>query len=141
MAEARLAVPRVNDDMEYPIRCPTGEARHTIAGDLGFHGGLVHAVAPFFGANRWPQLLLGAYKNAFRLAFAHGTIAVSPLLGAGARGVPVADAARVAATAASRWTDNDGILRFALQDIDDAHLLIDALDNNIERTSSSLKNV
>ncbi|KAJ8598258.1 hypothetical protein CTAYLR_005493 [Chrysophaeum taylorii] len=106
LARILEAIPSISDDLEYPVRCPTGGARRTPAGPLAtlFPAGLVHAVPPFWG-NDWDRLVASAYRNAFAAAFADAPASVLavPLLGAGARGAPLPDAARAAARAAGAW--------------------------------------
>ena len=58
---------------------------------------VVHAVAPFWESPSWRADLLRAYAAAFALAA--GRDVATPLLGAGARGAPVADASAAAAEA------------------------------------------
>ena len=143
---ARRAVRLSSGDEDYPIRCPAGEARRTEAGGLAslFPRGLVHAVAPFYGDDRWRETLARTYEAAFRLAFRQQThIVLTPLLGAGARGLPLPEAASVAATAARAWytaaaaaaapatsSSSDNILRFGLQHQCDAEILVAELESD-----------
>lgn len=93
---------------DYPIRCPTGEARRIPSVGYLRHNfdSLILTVAPFYGHchTRWHQDLTSAYMNAFQLA--HGAVA-TPLLGAGARGAPVEEAAKVAATSILSFLASD----------------------------------
>ena len=73
-----------------------GSAVATAAPGLPFET-VVHAVAPFWESPSWRADLLRAYQKAFALAAARDV--ATPLLGAGARGAPVADAAAAAAEA------------------------------------------
>ena len=73
-----------------------GDAVATAAPGLPFET-LVHAVAPFWESPSWRADLLRAYAAAFALAAARDV--ATPLLGAGARGAPVADASAAAAEA------------------------------------------
>ena len=57
----------------------------------------MHAVAPFWESASWRADLLRAYAAAF--AIAAGRDVATPLLGAGARGAPVAEASAAAAKA------------------------------------------
>ena len=83
-----------------PARGPdgfgAGSAVATAAPGLPFET-LVHAVAPFWESASWRADLLRAYAAAF--AIAAGRDVATPLLGAGARGAPVADASAAAAEA------------------------------------------
>jgi O-acetyl-ADP-ribose deacetylase (regulator of RNase III) len=73
-----------------------GDAVATAAPGLPFET-VVHAVAPFWESASWRADLLRAYAAAFELAA--GRDVATPLLGAGARGAPVADASAAAAEA------------------------------------------
>ena len=73
-----------------------GDAVATAAPGLPFET-VVHAVAPFWESPAWRADLLRVYQSAFALAAARDV--ATPLLGAGARGAPVADAAAAAAEA------------------------------------------
>ena len=94
--------PTLSQEQYYPIRCPTGQARTIPSVGYLTHNfeTLILAVAPFYESHDdddasacWKTELQSAYRNAFKLA--HGTVA-TPLLGAGARGIPVEEAAQVA---------------------------------------------
>ena len=94
-------LPLVGGDADYPVRCKTGNAvRVPIAtGPLAAFGdGLILAVPPFYASLSWRGQLLNAYSNAFSLGPPTRRVA-TPLLGAGTRGAPVAEAAAVAAEA------------------------------------------
>lgn len=116
-----------------------GEARASAAFGLAgaFPRGLVHAVAPMHGAKGWERSLAQAWANALRLADEAGAAsAAAPLLGAGARRVPLPDAARAAAAAAAAWDARLAscqygrslrLLRLATQDAEAADALRDAL--------------
>lgn len=94
----------------YPIRCPTGQARNIPS--VGYlkqnFDGLILTVAPFYNDPQWERLLESAYTHAIQLARNHpnddnyprtadtATSLATPLLGAGARGAPTQEAARVA---------------------------------------------
>jgi len=67
---------------------------------------ILHTVPPIFGVaegkdpRAWEQLLLSCYASALQAAREAGSCSLAcPLLGAGARGAPLVDAARVAAQA------------------------------------------
>lgn len=146
------------DETLYPVRCPPGDARWTpSAGGLKqvFKGGIVHAVAPFWtdrgepnaGTNK-AQLLANAYASSFKIAFesdeggrSHPTDAlICPLLGAGARGAPPEEAAKIAMSAANEWLYSEPknykavkhrnqTIRFGVYDEDHADLLADLLSD------------
>ena len=84
-------------------RCGVGRAVATDApGALRFDA-VVHAVGPFWATDHWADELRSTYLSALRCADALGAGSfdvATPLLGSGARGAPVADAAAVAADAA-----------------------------------------
>ena len=82
--------------MRGPDGFGAGDAVATAAPGLPFET-VVHAVAPFWESPSWRADLLRAYQKAFALAAARDV--ATPLLGAGARGAPVADAAAAAAEA------------------------------------------
>ncbi len=79
------------------VRCPTGEARITAAGNLPARF-VIHAVGPRYGIDPEPALLLAStYRSAYTLALAHDcrTVAV-PAISCGIFGYPLAEAAAVA---------------------------------------------
>jgi len=141
-------LPRVSGTDEYYIKCPTGEARLTQAGSLAhqFPKGLIHTVAPFYGADRWQFLLSKAYTSAFEFLNDASDIVASPLLGSGSRGIPLNDAIRIATLSVHHLgflRDSSfsikpqsssssfaalGTLRFVLQEVSDAYCLISALE-------------
>lgn len=93
------------------VRCPIGSAVRTGApGGLGaLFGAIVHAVPPFFArtdadepAPEWRTELRRCWLRALAVAEPSASIA-APLLGAGARGAPTEEAARVAAGATAEW--------------------------------------
>ena len=94
-------MPVISGDADYPVRCKTGNAvRVPVAsGPLAAFGdGLILAVPPFYASLSWRGQLRNAYSNAFALGPPTRRVA-TPLLGAGTRGAPVAEAAAVAAEA------------------------------------------
>lgn len=94
------------------IRCPQGEAVRTGApgGLAKLFGSIVHTVPPFFArdeqtgapSREWRALLRSCWLRALEEA-APGPVITAPLLGAGARGAPVGEASRVAASAVASW--------------------------------------
>lgn len=103
--EIQRQLPNLSDAEEYPVRCPTGSAkRMNCVGSLkqNFHY-LVFAVAPFYSHRQWETVLESAYREAFDLSC--GVLATS-LLGAGTRGIPIEEAARVAASTSVEWFIN-----------------------------------
>ena len=79
------------------IRCPTGEARITAAGNLPCKY-VIHAVGPRYHQHPQPaSLLAAAYRNSFQLALANGCRSLAaPAISCGIFGFPVDEAARIA---------------------------------------------
>lgn len=93
------------------VRCPIGSAVRTGApgGLKALFGAIVHTVPPFFArtdaaepAPEWRSALRRCWLSALEAAEPSASIA-APLLGAGARGAPTEEAARVAADATAEW--------------------------------------
>jgi O-acetyl-ADP-ribose deacetylase (regulator of RNase III) len=83
-------------------RLPTGKAVITTGGNLPARH-VIHTVGPIWqGGNKGEASLLGsAYKESLKLAATHNLTSVSfPSISTGAYGYPLAEAARVATTAA-----------------------------------------
>lgn len=92
LLEACRQVPAVNG-----IRCPSGEARITHAGNLQASY-VIHTVGPIYRQAANPeQVLQSAYENSLNLALDKGcrTIAL-PAISCGVYGYPVTEAAEVA---------------------------------------------
>jgi len=97
------------------VRCPTGEARITLAGDL--HAKFViHTVGPVYGADPDPEVLLAkAYQSSLELAMENGCQSVAlPALSCGAYGFPWDKAAAVALAACGRMPFQNLSLTFYL---------------------------
>lgn len=98
--------PPFEDDAGQRIRCPVGTS--VISPSFGslkpYFGSILHTVSPFYRDPKWESKLLNCYFSSFQMAYKslrgqkEITIA-SVLVGSGARGIPVEEAARVAATA------------------------------------------
>lgn len=142
---------------------PTGGAELTPATEelLNSFSYIVHACAPFHPGKasghdditRWQLLMRACYHASFDLAHAHGLgVLAVPLLGAGARGAPVKQAAAAAATAAAHWRpkghgeredaeacDSSRIreLRFAVQHSETARILAEAFDVALRGTGGA----
>ena len=147
--ELRIALDAISGS---DVRCPTGSALATPAlGELReLYRVLIHCVPPFYPVPRaqqakakqeaqrtsvlWAAQLSATYHAAFDIARRDGlsTLAV-PILGAGARGAPLAEALAVAAEATVSWgvarayTDTGLTVRFGVQDSSTAHALADAI--------------
>ena len=120
------------------VRCPTGRAvALESTGELReCYQHVIHTVAPFYDTDRWRELLLSAYKAAFDTSDGiAGVVSVAvPLLGAGARGAPIAAAAEVAAVATAKWhaCGSLRLVNFAVQEEEAAWALAEAFDEGKE---------
>lgn len=95
--EACRAVPEVRPG----VRCPTGEARITIAGDLPVKF-VIHTVGPVWSGGRSgeAELLASCHRNAIALAAEHGVRSIAfPAISTGVYGYPLDQAAHVAVRA------------------------------------------
>jgi O-acetyl-ADP-ribose deacetylase (regulator of RNase III) len=121
------------DNLPDLVRCVTGGAVVTKAfGELlTCYTNIVHACAPFYDDDNWQQRLRSCYHATLDVSEMAGISQLAlPLLGAGARGAPVAHASRVAAGAIASWSGR-GVLqdaRFGVQEEDVASDLAEALD-------------
>lgn len=79
------------------VRCPTGEARITVAGELPCRY-VIHTVGPRYAEEPEPAALLAsAYRNSLRLAVENGCRSIAfPAISCGVYGYPADEAARVA---------------------------------------------
>ena len=79
------------------IRCPTGEARITCAGNLAVSH-VIHTVGPRYEFDPDPEsLLASAYRNSLELALEYGCQSIAfPAISCGVYGYPLEQAARVA---------------------------------------------
>ncbi|CAK9115695.1 unnamed protein product [Durusdinium trenchii] len=91
------------------VKCPIGEAVITDAteGLKDFFEHIVHAAPPMYTSTDWEHKLSRCWKAALEKAWSLGLgtslKVASPLLGAGACGAPVEEAAQVAARAFVKW--------------------------------------
>ena len=138
-----LGGPELRAACEAHGACEAGSAVVTAAfGELLVcYQHIVHTVAPFYGSPEWAAQLRGAYRAAFAAAASLETpasVIAVPLLGSGARGAPMGEAAAVAASALLPWGPwgrpaaghgKGGIdcVRFATQDDQRADALLAAL--------------
>ena len=92
LREACLQVTAVNG-----VRCPTGQARITPAGNLPVRH-IIHAVGPRYHVDTNPaQLLASAYRNSFQLALDNDCTSLAvPAISCGAFGYPPDEAAGIA---------------------------------------------
>lgn len=81
---------------ENGIRCPTGEARITEAGNLKAQY-VIHTVGPVYAAEKDPEnLLKSAYKSSLDLAVSHQCRSIAfPAISCGVFGYPHQEAARI----------------------------------------------
>ena len=88
---------------ENGIRCPTGEARITEAGDLKAKY-VIHTVGPRYGIDENPKnLLTSAYQNSLDLAISHGCESIAfPAISCGVYGYPPQEAARISVSVCKR---------------------------------------
>jgi O-acetyl-ADP-ribose deacetylase (regulator of RNase III) len=79
------------------VRCPVGEARITLAGDLPSKY-VIHTVGPKYHREENPRALLAAaYTNSLELALENGCESIAfPAISCGSYGYPVREAADVA---------------------------------------------
>lgn len=79
------------------IRCPTGEARITSAGNLKARY-VIHTVGPVYASEQFPEkLLASAYANSLDLALDYQCLSVAfPAISCGIFGYPLAEAAEIA---------------------------------------------
>jgi O-acetyl-ADP-ribose deacetylase len=89
--------------VENGVRCPTGEARITQAGDLKAKY-VIHTVGPRYGIDKNPEDLLAfAYQNCLKLAITHGCKSIAfPAISCGVYGYPPHDAAKIAISICKR---------------------------------------
>lgn len=79
------------------VRCPVGEARITLAGNLQADF-VIHAVGPRYHVDTRPaELLASAYRSSLDLALAHDCARLAlPAISCGVFGYPLNEAAQVA---------------------------------------------
>jgi O-acetyl-ADP-ribose deacetylase len=98
----RAGGPQILEECRKIGGCPTGEARITTGGRLPAKR-VIHTVGPIYrdGKQGEADLLANAYRNSLRLASERGITTVAfPSISTGAYGYPLAEAARIALTAA-----------------------------------------
>ena len=85
------------------IRCPTGEARITEAGNLRANY-VIHTVGPRYGIDNNPKILLAsAYQNSLNLAISHGCKSIAfPAISCGVYGYPPQEAAKISVSVCKR---------------------------------------
>lgn len=88
---------------ENGIRCPAGQARITIAGNLNAKF-VIHTVGPRYGIDENPEkLLTSAYLNSLNLAVKNGCRSIAfPAVSCGVYGYPHNEAAQISLNVCSR---------------------------------------
>lgn len=135
---SELGGPAMAAALEEAVGCATGSSVVTPAtGELtACFTHIVHTVAPFYGDEQWRERLMSAYVAAWDASCTAGLAGLAvPLLGAGARGAPPAEAAAVAADVAASWRAPVGappaLLHFCVQDEQVAQSLTEHLDRTL----------
>jgi len=88
---------------ERGIRCPTGEARITEAGNLKAKY-VIHTVGPRYKLDKSPEnLLTSAYQNSLDLAMSNGCKSIAfPAISCGVYGYPPQEAAKISVSVCKR---------------------------------------
>ena len=88
---------------ENGIRCPTGDARITDAGNLKTKY-VIHTVGPIYRIDKNPEnLLTSAYLNCLNLAMSHGCKSIAfPAISCGVYGYPPQEAAWISVSVCKR---------------------------------------
>jgi len=87
------------------IRCPTGEARITSAGELEV-AWVIHTVGPVYARAENPEdLLQNAHRNSLRLALNYGVRRIAfPAISCGVYGFPHTKASAIALQSCAQWS-------------------------------------
>jgi len=113
---------------ENGIRCPTGEARITEAGNLTAKY-VIHTVGPRYNIDQGPENLLSlAYKNSLDLALSHGCESIAfPAISCGIFGYPPQEAAQISVSICKR-PEYEALIKFFYLFSDDmVNIWMDAL--------------
>lgn len=94
------------------VRCPTGEARITVAGNLKAKY-VIHTVGPRYGIDTPAgRLLASAYQNSLELAVSHGCRSIAfPAISCGVYGYPRQEAATIALSVCQR-PEYDSLIKY-----------------------------
>ncbi len=116
---------------EKGVRCPTGEARITEAGNLNAKY-VIHTVGPRYGVDEPAERLLEtAYQNSLNLALAHGCQSIAfPAISCGVYGYPLKEAAHIAISVCTRPEYDPLTICFYLFSEDMAAIWTTALKNH-----------
>ncbi|MFT4613302.1 MAG: O-acetyl-ADP-ribose deacetylase (regulator of RNase III) [Bacteroidia bacterium] len=92
LLQACYGVPEIDG-----IRCPAGEARMTVAGDLAAQY-VIHTVGPRYHIDPQPEVLLeSAYRSVLHLALQHNCHSIAlPAISCGVYAYPLQEAAHIA---------------------------------------------
>ena len=114
---------------ENGIRCPTGEARITEAGNLKAKY-VIHTVGPRYNIDKDPEnLLSSAYKNSFDLALSHGCESIAfPAISCGVFGYPPQEAAQISLSICKR-PEYEALIKYFYLFSDD---MVDIWENALE---------
>ena len=109
-----LKIPLING-----VRCPTGEAILTKAGNLPSHY-VIHTVGPIYSEEKKPSFYLEmAYKNCIDIALGNGCKSVAfPAISCGKYGYPINKASKVAIDACFAYMSKDIDIIFYLLEPD-----------------------
>ena len=115
---------------ENGIRCSTGEARITEAGNLKARY-VIHTVGPQYDFDKDPEnLLSSAYKNSLDLALSHGCQSIAfPAVSCGVFAYPPQEAAKISVSVCKRPEYKVLIKYFYLFSEDMVAIWMDALDS------------
>lgn len=99
------------------VRCPTGEARLTNAGNLPSHY-VIHTVGPIYTEETNPSSNLKmAYTNCIELALNHDCKSIAfPAISCGKYGYPIGEASQIAIEACFAFASKNIDIRFYLVD-------------------------
>lgn len=118
----RAAGPELVAECRTLAGCHTGEAKITKGYRLPARH-VIHTVGPVWhgGTRGEPELLRNCYRNAFRLASAHGLTSIAfPAISTGVYGYPLGDACRIALeetrSALARYPELERVILVAFSD-------------------------
>jgi O-acetyl-ADP-ribose deacetylase len=114
---------------ENGIRCPTGEARITEAGNLKAKY-VIHTVGPRYNIDKDPEnLLSSAYKNSLDLALSHGCKSIAfPAISCGVFGYPPQEAAQISLSICKK-PEYEALIKYFYLFSDD---MVDIWENALE---------
>lgn len=124
-----LQIPLING-----VRCPTGEARLTNAGNLPSHY-VIHTVGPIYTEQKNPSSSLKmAYTNCIELALNHGCKSIAfPAISCGKYGYPIGEASKIAIEACYPFVSRNIDIIFYLVDPEAISAFANALRETEQR--------